>query len=134
MTAEDIMGQVDSWIASFLPQLQQWQAGNMTSYGSYLQLLRSHRPESTPADGALVIPDNLTGNPDYPWPPVPGVTDVPWPAALTVDEYQSGRGFGYLLRPQVPLPGRVWTRVEPLGPEAWLRLPWYDLMAAMEAM
>lgn len=84
----------------------------------YFQLLPTHR--SIPKDGERLPPDNLQAKPDYQPDSLtalglPSLTDLPF--VLTIDQYQSDQGPGFIVHLELELDGKRHLYRHNVGPE-----------------
>lgn len=123
---------IDNLLAAYLPTISQRQADFYALTGDYFQGLPTHT--TPPADGAMVLPDNLDTVPigqPVPWPgedfPAQGL-----PCSVRLDIYVGPSGAGWVLTAEVVIGGVLWRRAINVGPETYRAHGWQGAALVME--
>jgi hypothetical protein len=127
LTPQAVRDQIDQRLATLWPVVVQKQQQFFASHQRYFQGLISTK--TIPADGADIVPDNLTAHPHYQaesWASMGGFPATEM-SQIECHQYDGQRGKGFVLLLTVSLAGRLWQRAINYGPETERNQPWRDV-------
>tara|TARA_R100000908_G_C3740442_1_gene137152 strand:- start:555 stop:965 length:411 start_codon:yes stop_codon:yes gene_type:complete len=126
---EQIQGQIDAGIASYMPVIQRLQDTFLEENGKYWQGLFTH--SSAPSDESTAAPDSLSLTPtdeEVSWSDIAGAS-IPSEmlSRIKIDTYNSPSGQGFVIVAEKEINGKIYRRHYNSGPVSGRDVSWHEI-------